>query len=466
MLLRMLERFRELLTNSALFPLSSRVLVGYSGGADSTCMLHLLWSTGVEVVAAHLHHGMRPEADEEQQRCQAFCEQLDVPLALGRADVPLMAEKFKIGIEEAGRRARYDFLERAAYGAGCGYIATAHTLDDHIETVLMHLVRGAGMSGLSGIPRTRGRVVRPLLDFSRQETREYCHREGLWFHDDPANSDLSFTRARIRHRVIPELLLVNAKACENIGRSAGLVGEEDRFLDGMAAAALERAERKLNGELGFLTLDCEIALGREALVALPRVLLRRALRLSAQALGAKLDYDQVRCIVEGLAEGGKGAVTCEGGDTVLEWDAEMLHARRLLSAGNDRMVVAVPGETTSENGWKILAQPIERLPAELERRTLTLDLDSRCLAGQLYLRPVKSGDSLQPLGFEGSRKIADLMSEAGLTLAARARLPILCDMVGPVWIPGVCVDQRASARSETPQPLRITFGPNKDAEGC
>ena len=202
----------------------------------------MLVQSGVDVVAAHLHHGQRAEADQESDRCAAFCAEMDVPFVPGKADVPAMAAALKMGLEEAGRRARYAFFEQAAAQTGCRSIATAHTRDDQLETVLLNMARGTGLAGLAGIPETRDAIVRPLLPFTREETRAYCDERGLWYHDDPANSDLSFARARVRHRVLPELRLCHPGCDASLGRLSHLAGEEDAFLDGMAAAALERCE--------------------------------------------------------------------------------------------------------------------------------------------------------------------------------------------------------------------------------
>jgi tRNA(Ile)-lysidine synthase len=188
----MLEQFQEHLRKSGLIPDGSRVLVGYSGGADSTALLHLLHRCGIDVVAAHLHHGQREEAEDELARCQAFAEKLDLPFIAGRADVPRMSREMGMGLEEAGREARYGFFRQAAFGAECDLIATAHTLTDQVETVLLNIVRGTGLRGLTGIPVKRENIVRPLLPFSRDETVSYCKEHGFWTHEDPANTDFAF----------------------------------------------------------------------------------------------------------------------------------------------------------------------------------------------------------------------------------------------------------------------------------
>src|SRR5437588_1589197 len=305
----MLERFIEHLRSSQLIPPNSKVLTGYSGGADSTCLLHLLHRAGFDVVAAHLHHGQRAEADDELTQCAKVCEQLNVPVLSGKADVPRMAKDLKIGLEEAGREARYEFLQSAANETGCNLIATAHTRDDHIESVLLHIIRGSGLSGLAGIPERRGNIIRPLLIFSRTETRGYCEEQGLWTHDDPANTDTQFSRARLRLNVIPELKKINPDVEASIARLAEIAGEETEFLDGMAAAALERCEIPINGELAFLTQHCEVRLARPALAHLPPVLLKRAFRLVAGALSAKLNFEQTGILADAVQSTENGAMT-------------------------------------------------------------------------------------------------------------------------------------------------------------
>ena len=236
------ERFHEHLQTTKLIAPRAKILVGYSGGADSTCLLHLLKECGYDVVAAHLHHGQRPEADKELKLCEAFCQELDVPFASGKADVPRMANDLKIGIEEAGRMARYNLLEQAARRLDCDLIATAHTLTDHVETVLLNLVRGTGPTGLTGIPAVRQNIVRPLLSFNREETTKYCLDRGLWFHNEPGNENVDFSRVRIRSRVTPELSAINPNFEQAIVRCANIIDEEDRFLNGAAAAALEQSD--------------------------------------------------------------------------------------------------------------------------------------------------------------------------------------------------------------------------------
>ncbi len=454
----MLEVFKDHLERTRLIPLGARVLVGYSGGADSTCLLHLLHSVGVDLVAGHLHHGQRAEADAEQRQCEEFCDQLGIPFATGKADIPQMASDMKIGLEEAGRQARYAFFQQAAFRLECQWIATAHTKTDHVETVLLHLARGSGLGGLAGIPIKRENIIRPLLFVSREDARAYCSERGLWFHDDPANEDLTFSRARVRHRILPELKAINPAADDAIYRLSSLVDEEDRFLNGMAAAALEQSEADINGELKFLTMDCEAIFDRNRLSTLPPVLFRRAIRLAVQAVGANLERDHLAKIEFGVGSLPNGSVTAEGGEVVVVWGEDQIHVRQVRPTEPFRFALTVPGETSSDEfGWQFTA--VNCVGGEQSRASMQAVIPRIALKGSLYFRTAQTGDAMRPLGFDGARKLSDLLSEAKLTQAARSRLPILCDLVGPLWAPGICLDNRLKLIEPTSETIIVRFGP-------
>ncbi len=456
----MTERFRDHLNASGLVPEGATVLLGYSGGADSTCLLHLLHSCQIDVIAAHLHHGQRKEADEELAKCEVVCNGLNVPFVSGHADVPKIAREMNIGLEEAGRHARYEFFEQCRFRTDAALIATAHTLDDHVETVLLNLARGTGLHGLAGIAERRGHIVRPLLPFARAETRRYCNERGLWFHDDPANEDVGFSRVRMRKNVVTQFEKIHPAAKDAISRLAKTVADEDRFLDGMAAAALEQSESPLNGRLAFVSKDCEAAFDRSALLSLPRVLIARAIRLATGAVGASFDHHQTTKAIEGIEKGGNGSITADGGQVVLEWDEMTVVVRTLSVDAPYRFPLTFPGETVSDEfRWKLTAETTG--PSDYMREPGSLDvvIDSRSVKGPLYFRSYESGDTIRPLGLSGTKTVGDVMSGLGLTEAARRRLPIVCDLVGPVWIPGGCIDERVKVTDDTSGCIRLSFGP-------
>ena len=252
-------------------PSGGTMLVAVSGGRDSVCLLHYLATMprDFSVAAAHLDHGQRPTAGRDVAFVRQLCRELDVPLTVEQADVPALARQRGVGLEEAGRMARYGFFRRTADSLGAQRIATAHHAADQAETVLLNLVRGTGMQGLAGIPPVRGRIVRPLLETSRDDIETYLKTHGLSHVEDETNRDTSLGRNRLRREVMPRLAELHDGAAANICRTAELLRQEDAFLDSLAVDYLPQEG---------------LTASRERLRSAPEVLRLRALRLLAGRL--------------------------------------------------------------------------------------------------------------------------------------------------------------------------------------
>lgn len=453
-----LERLKSHLENSQLIPPGASVLVGYSGGPDSTALLHLLHHLEIDCVAAHLHHGMRPEADTELQKCTDFADSLGIPFVSGRADIPGLSSKLKVGVEEAGRHARLNFFRQSAYQTNCPFIATGHTKDDHIETILMHIIRGTGLTGLIGIHASRDSIVRPLLPFTRSETRAYCEQNNLWFHDDPGNFDENFTRVRLRHRLIPEFEAINPNFSTALTRVAETVESEDQFLNHIAASVLQQAEIPLNGNLHFLTQECELCFSKSILATSGEVPLRRGLRIATSFIGGELDYTQTKVLTRLILQSKTGSITTENTHIVVEVGSSEVHIRSLAQEEPFRFPLTIPGETESEIfGWKFTAQSAPPIDYERTANSLDVVFDQSKTQGGLHFRASQPGDQIVPFGESKPRKVADLLANAKLTSTARRRLPIICDMIGPIWIPGIRLSERVRITPDTNKALRVQF---------
>ena len=202
-----------------LLPPGSKVLCAVSGGADSMCLLHMLSQReDISLVAAHFNHQLRgEEADRDEGFVREVCEQWGIPLSVGRGDVEAFARREKLSIEEAGRTLRYTFLFRTAEEENCGLIATAHNAEDNAETLLLHLLRGSGLQGLTGISPRLHQLVRPLLTTSRREIEAYLSEYGVPHMEDSTNSNDSYTRNRVRHQLIPLLEEMNPGFVRRLG---------------------------------------------------------------------------------------------------------------------------------------------------------------------------------------------------------------------------------------------------------
>jgi tRNA(Ile)-lysidine synthase len=239
------------------WPISGEsLLVAVSGGADSTALLLALEELlragrlEAEVTAAHLDHGLRGgQALEDARWVAAQVRALGLRVVLGRAEVGVRAEATRDNLEQAARRARYEFLAGAARERGAAAVLTAHTLDDQAETVLLRLLRGSGAEGLGGMAAERvleeGSEVllrRPLLGWARRaDTEGYCVERGVTFRTDEMNEDERFTRVRVRRRLLPLLETFNPRAVEALARAAGLLREDSAALERLASVLLEEA---------------------------------------------------------------------------------------------------------------------------------------------------------------------------------------------------------------------------------
>lgn len=224
-------------------PLSGRtVAVGVSGGADSMALLHVLLELkdefGMKIIACHVNHGIRGEtADRDEKFVVEACKKLGVEVRVLRADVPGTAKKMHLGVEECGRRIRYDFFNSVADDV---IIATAHTLSDRSETLLLNITRGASVKGLCSIPAVRGNIVRPLIDCTRADIEKYCSDNSIAFVTDETNFEDIYSRNRIRLNVIPELKKLNPSLEKAFLRLISNAEEENDFMDGFPGKYSEK----------------------------------------------------------------------------------------------------------------------------------------------------------------------------------------------------------------------------------
>ena len=223
-------------------PKGGVLLCAVSGGRDSVCLLHYLAAIapqrGFTVAAGHLNHQMRPEARRDEDFVRELCRTLGVAFYTEAAPVYETAARWGLGVEETGRRLRYEFLFRTADAIGADRIATAHHAQDQAETVLLNLLRGTGPEGLGGIPPVRGRIVRPLLQTSRAEIEDYLQENGLSHVEDSTNEDTHYARNRLRRELWPRLETINPALTKAIGRTAEILRRENGYLDTLAAEYL------------------------------------------------------------------------------------------------------------------------------------------------------------------------------------------------------------------------------------
>jgi len=444
------------------------VLAAVSGGADSVALLAVLQrigpSWGVSLTAAHFNHGMRAaESDRDEAFVRSLCRARGIPLLSGslgntRRTAGLSTEDFL-------RRKRYAFLEAAARQAGANRIALGHHRGDQAETVLMHIIRGSGLSGLAGIPPVRdgGRFIRPLIGCTPAEIARYLRSERLSFVTDSSNADERFLRNRVRRVLLPELeRRFNPAILDALCRLADVVRQEDDYMKSRARRALEAwpgdsAGTKIPVQ-GFARLHP--ALRR-------RVVLEILRRLAGPDRAVGLDH--VQAVLE-LAEGpGRRGTLHMPGGVLVQRSVGTLECRRAgrsespgrgretpVSAGDlFRLEVPVPGTVRIESlglrmRFRVLRRPPHR-PSATARRAY---LDLERIAGTLVVRSPRPGDRIQPLGMQGSRKLSRLFIDEKVPRADRGRIPVLADEHSVLWVPGIRLSERARVAEGTRHVLK------------
>ena len=218
-----------------------RILCSVSGGADSMCLLHLLYSGGADIIAAHYEHGIRGEESMRDARfVESWCAEHGIECVVGHGDVPGYVSAHGLGTEEAARRLRYEFLQSTAREHSCGLIATAHNADDNAETLIFNLTRGSGALGLRGIPVRRENIIRPLLGVSRAQIEQYLAENGIEHIEDSTNFSDDYSRNLIRHKVMPVLRQINPALSDTAGRTAELLGRDEDCLSSLASDFVEK----------------------------------------------------------------------------------------------------------------------------------------------------------------------------------------------------------------------------------
>lgn len=403
---------------------SSRVLVAFSGGADSTALLLelvQLWREGrlQAVAAAHFHHGIRgEEAEEDLSFCRELAERLEIPFFSGRGDVPAYAKAQELSLESAARVLRYAFLESTAREWGATAIATGHHREDQAETVLLHLLRGSGMKGLCGMEYRHGDIVRPLLEVSRREILAYLEDAQQPYRTDSTNLEDDADRNRIRHRVLPVMEEINPRAAAHLAHTAGLLQEEEQFLEGLA----READKRCKGS-------------RELLAKEPPVLQKRVLKAFLRQYTWNYtgeDIDRLQSLLVG--QSGREA-TLSGG---LVFRAEGDRLMKAEEKGTYRVPIS-PGQPAVTPYGVITMEEVAvgKIPCGREEAYISGD----ALVGELCIRPYEAGEGFTPLGMKGRKLFSDYFTDKKVPLSQR-QSPIVFDEAGVVYAAGYTIDDR------------------------
>ena len=500
------------------------VILMVSGGADSMALLHMAATepldlgdgAGLVRIAKerlhvlHVNHLLRGEdADADQHFVQDACDSLDIPCTVLRVDVAKLAQERDGNVEEIGRRVRYDAARELAQklcieqgvSRQKAKILTAHTADDRTETFMMNVMRGSGMSGLASIPRHRGLIYRPLLDYTHDQLKDWLKARGLDWHEDATNTDTHYLRAYMRHNVLPLLKARNPMLVQTVCKIADLMTDEDDYLEAKAARKLRQIT--LRKSESSLVLDALKLSSTDVVIA------RRVVRIVARQLipEAWLEFKHVDAVLEAVAAGvgvanlpqnlearvrlgtvtfsftgaarsavgaaaavagtaGAGGVAAASGEPAATSPAAATFGEHLAVPGTLELA---DGRVLSarilpvEHGFDVVSYATVHSQEWLGESVL---LDARACGvdpvhgGSLWVSGPEAGDTMQPLGMHGqSKKISDLLGEAGVPVESRSMMPIVRTNIRGhvVWVSGIRPDERVKCTQDTKQLLELNI---------
>ncbi len=450
-----------------------RIVIGVSGGPDSMALLQILFMLSdeyrLELIAAHINHGLRgADSDEEENFVGLFSKSLGIAFESKLLDIRTLSRECGKSLEEIGRDERYKFLSLVAQKYGAKKIALGHHLHDHVETILMNVMRGCGIEGLRGILAVRdGSIIRPLIPCTRAEILSFLDARGLPFRTDSSNFDNVYLRNKIRNRLIPILKVqYNPNIETSIARLSEIAGQEDAYLQEAVGLALSRLDSDVQGrEITFKIAD---------FLQFHEAIQRRVIKTLLERLappGKAIGYPHIKSVLELIRHASpSGTLNLPGSIEIRrEYEAlSLIGNRGVTGDGKRRSVseklcraeehtfgfsydVTIPGRIgIDEIGAIVALDFVEEIPFRMHRQPPTvIYMDYDKLSLPLRIRNRRPGDRIQPLGMEGSKKIKSYLIDKKIPRYRRMQIPMLVDSESVLWIIGSGMSERIKVTDQT-----------------
>jgi tRNA(Ile)-lysidine synthase len=449
------------------------IVVGVSGGPDSLCLLHALKQLGYTAIVAHLNHGIRPEAGDEADFVKDVAGEFGFKHRTEVEDTITYAENQGLAIEEAARRLRYAFLFRTAEEENAQAVAVGHNADDQVETVLMHLLRGAGLSGLRGmrtcvvLPSWHDRIplVRPLLGVWRTEVMAYCHEHKLRPRFDRSNLDTTYFRNRLRHELVPALESYNPRIRQLIWRMADTLQTDFEVIE----KAIDEVWDKCVEEVGrgYIRLNRH-SISQQS-VGIQRGLSRRVMAILRPGL-RDIDYEAVERALSFIRQPPETyqsdliaglRIQLEGDHIwIADWDAD-IPLDDWPQVGEEALTFNIPGIVMLGRDWYLSAETHAVEEELLDQALNNLDpfmgwCDADVFMRNGTIRRIRPGDRFSPLGMgEHTGKLADFFINVKLPQRARTGWPLVCAVERIAWVPGYRISHSFRITNDTRRVLKL-----------
>jgi len=451
------SRITASIRTKQLFRPGDRLIIGLSGGADSTALLDLLATLPafpLRLVAAHLNHCLRgPDSDADEQFCRGLATQYGIPFESRRVDVKAAAAADSLNLEDSGRRARIAFFDELLGTWQAAAVVLAQHADDQAETLLMRLLRGSGMTGLAGMPWRNGRgYIRPLLDVTRSEIEAYLAERRLNWREDASNLDRTFLRNRIRHELLPLLERYNPAVRKALATTAGILTDEDALLDARTRQVAEQV---------CCFSECAAACDIPRLKSHPPALQRRLIRLMLSRLAGNLEHVTHRHLENILKMAAAARPNLrinlpQGLVAVKEY--ETLVIKTLDETEQESVEITIPGPGSYQlPDGSMLRIEFSPLPVDQGGSPGTACFDGDRMPFPWQVRTFRPGDRIQPLGMNGRKKVKDIFIDEKIPLARRALTPLVFCGGELIWIVGLRTSHLARLDALSSRVVRAVF---------
>jgi tRNA(Ile)-lysidine synthase len=436
------KKVRKFIQNNSLLEEGDRVLVGYSGGPDSTFLLLMLRNFWKDCAAIYVNHGLRgEESDKEENFVRKFCAERGIPLFVERVEWKTKPSN----LEENARKRRYRHFEKASREHGFSHVALAHHSDDVAETFLLRLIRGSGPAGLEGIRPKRGIYIRPLLECDRSEIMEYLKNRQIPYFTDTSNVDVSLSRNLIRAEMIPYIeSRLNPSFRKTLVETSGWIREQNELLSELLEPYVARIFEKKR----------EFSIRKTELVRLSEPLRKAVLR--TVVLKADPNLRPSSGLLKSLLRASEGVETLElpGFLVVKSTEDSIRFSRKAGRVGYFEVDVTGPGGYAFPPA-SVLLNFSTAQSTEIQARDDVAFLDSERASFPLYVRNWKKGDSFQPLGMKGHKKISDFLIDRKIPRNERKQIPLVFKNDDLIWVAGYQIHQEYRVTDQTRKVLKI-----------
>ncbi|WP_220193696.1 tRNA lysidine(34) synthetase TilS [Ktedonospora formicarum] len=468
-----------------LLPESGVLIVAVSGGADSLCLLHLLYSLcgpgkrypNLRLHVAHLNHHLRePVSSQDAEAVGRLARSWGLPVTIGESEVALLAQHEHFSLEEAARVARYRFLRDVASGSR---IAIGHHQDDQVETLLLHWTRGGGIASMAGLQPHQQDIIRPLLPLTRADTLAYCAHYGLTPIEDASNLDLRYQRNRIRHELLPLLEGLNPGFRLTLLRTSKVMQTDLDWIETQIDACWPDVVVREDGE--------SLLISRMALLSLSLSLQRHLWRRASALLCAgqsPLELRHYTLIEQALVRATGEAIKLDLPQRLRferQRDEVVLHImdedryKANIDVVRDEVLLPIPGEVMLPGtSWLVRA---ELVPKDIEARVVqalcagdmarmwhdlaltrySVYIDRTGIEAPLYVRTRRAGDRIRPLGMVHTKKVQDIFVDRHISRQEREQLPLFFSGEQCIWLGGVCIDDRVRLTGTTRYLLHLSM---------